>query len=143
MISLAVDRANGVLLVALRGPVTVDSLASLDDALLWFVDRNGTMSTVIDFTAATCIEVQPSTVVHRGRSRSLMSGRPRVFVADNPLLYGLLRMYSAHQDGFGEMAPTIVRSLAEALEVLGLASPKFEAVTTMASASSSRDPGPV
>jgi hypothetical protein len=61
-----------------------------------------------------------------------MSGRPRVFVGDNPLMFGLLRMYSAHQDNFGETAPTIVRSLAEAFETLGVTGPHFETVTTRA-----------
>jgi hypothetical protein len=131
MISLSVDRANGVLLVAFGGPVTVDSLASLDDELMRFIHRNGTMSTVIDFTAATSIEVQPSTLVHRGKNRSLMSGRPRVFVADNPLMYDLLRMYSAYQDNFGEMPPTIVWSLGEAFKTLGVAEPHFEPVSTV------------
>jgi hypothetical protein len=143
MISLAVDRANGVLLVALGGPITIDTLASLDGELIHFVDRNGTMPTVIDFTAATSIEVQPATFVHRGKNRSLMSGRPRVFVADNPLMFGLLRMYSAHQDDFGEMAPTIVWSLAEAFKTLGMTRPKFEPVPTMASASRSQKQDPV
>ena len=124
-------------------PVTVDSLTSLDDELFRFIDCNGTMSTVIDFTAATTIEVQPATLVHRGKSRSLMSGRPRVFVADNPLMFGLLRMYSAYQDSSGEIAPSIVRSLAEAFETLGLTAPNFEPVTTMGSASSSRERGPI
>jgi hypothetical protein len=143
MISLSVDRANRVLLVAFGGPVTVASLTNLDDELFRFIDRNGTMSTVIDFTVATTIEVQPSTLVHRGKNRSLMSGRPRVFVADNPLMFGLLRMYSTYQDDLGEMAPTIVWSLAQAFETLGLASPKFEPVTTMGPASSSGEQGPV
>jgi hypothetical protein len=139
MISLSVDRANRVLLVAFGGPVTVDSFTSLDDQVMHFIDRNGTMSTVIDFSAATSIEVQPSTLVHRGKNRSLMSGRPR----DSPLMFGLLRMYSTYQDDLGEMAPTSVLSLAQAFEALGLASPKFEPVTTMGSASSSREQGPV
>ena len=57
-----------------------------------------------------------------------MSGRPRVFVTDNPLMFGLLRMYSAHQDNFGELAPSIVWSLPEAFETLGLRGPVFEPV---------------
>lgn len=130
MISLTVDPANGVLHVAFEGPVTVDSLLRLDAELLDFIARNGTMSTIIDFTRATTIEVQPSTLVNRGNNRSLMSGRPRVFVTNNPLMFGLLRMYSAHQDNFGEMPPTVVRSLAEAFETLGLTEPKFEPVTS-------------
>lgn len=128
MISLAVDRVAGVLLVSFAGPVTLESLARLDSELLRFIAQNGVMSTVIDFTAATTIEVQPSTLVNRGNNRSLMSGRPRVFVTDNPLMFGLLRMYSAHQDNFGEMAPSIVWSLAEAFETLQLTCPHFEPV---------------
>lgn len=128
MISLAVDRAARVLLVSFGGPVTLESLARLDSELLHFIAQNGVMSTVIDFTSATSIEVQPSTLVYRGNNRSLMSGRPRVFVTDNALMFGLLRMYSAHQDNFGEMAPSIVWSLAEAFETLRLTGPIFEPV---------------
>jgi hypothetical protein len=43
-------------------------------------------------------------------------------------LFGLLRLYSTHQDNRGEKAPTIVRSMAEAFELLSLSEPKFEPV---------------
>jgi hypothetical protein len=117
-----------VWLVSFGGPVTLESLARLDSKLLHFIAQNGVMSTIIDFTSATTIEVQPSTLVNRGNNRSLMSGRPRVFITDNPLMFGLLRMYSTHQDNFGELAPSIVWSLPEAFETLGLTRPIFEPV---------------
>jgi len=128
MISLAVDRANTVLLVQFGGPVTIASLARLDAELMHFIARNGMMSTITDFSAVTTIDVQPAILVNRGNNRSLMSGRPRIFVTDNPLMFGLLRMYSTHQDNFGELPPNIVWSLPEAFEALGLTMPNFEAV---------------
>ena len=44
MISLALDRVARVLLVSFSGPVTIESLASLDAELLHFIARNGVMS---------------------------------------------------------------------------------------------------
>jgi hypothetical protein len=128
MSQFAIDRENGVLLVKFAGPLTVESLITLDRELKSFIAREGIMPTVIDFTDITSVDVQTSTLIDRGKNRSLMPGQPRVFVATQSLLFGLLRVYGAHQDGSGERPPTIVRSLDAAFATLSLTHPNFEPI---------------
>jgi hypothetical protein len=135
MICLQVDRAHDVLLVTFAGAMTAKSLALLDILLTNFVAREGTMPTVIDFTAVTAVDVGVATLVTRGQGRTLMPGQSRIFVTPDDLLFGLLRLYSTYQDHRGERPPTTVRSMAEAFKLLSLSEPKFEPVA-MASPSS-------
>jgi hypothetical protein len=128
MNQFAVDRRHGVLLVKFAGPMTLAALDAMHEELKAFIGREGTMSTVIDFTGASSIDVAASTLVSRGRSRSLMNGKPRVFVSPDALLFGLLRMYGSYQDAGGEKPPLIVHSLSEAFEALGLIDAEFEPV---------------
>ncbi|MDP1963877.1 MAG: hypothetical protein Q8K93_16930 [Reyranella sp.] len=128
MSQFAIDRGNGVLLVKFEGSITVESLIALDRELKSFIAREGIMPTVIDFTDITSVDVQISTLVHRGKNRSLMPGQQRVFVATESLLFGLLRVYGAYQDGRGERPPMIVRSLGDAFATLSLTDPKFEPI---------------
>lgn len=128
MIQFSIDRRNGVLLVEFTGSMTVESLNALDGDLKSFVACEGMMPTVIDFTDISAVEVQVSTLIDRGKSRSLMPGQPRVFVVTDPLLFGLLRLYGTYQDCSGEKSPSIVGSLDEAFATLSLANPKFDQV---------------
>ena len=127
MSEFSIDRRNGVLLVKFAGSMTIESLDALDNELKAFVSREGTMPTIIDFTDVLAIE-QSSTLADREKIRPLMAGKPRVFVSNRPLLYGMLRVYSAHQDIQGEKVPTIVSSLAQAFHELSLIDPEFEPV---------------
>jgi hypothetical protein len=128
MTRLGIDRAHGVLLVTFAGAVTVESLAVLDDQLKDFIAREGAMATAVDFTAVAAVDIAVSSLANRGRGRPLMPGQSRIFVTADDLLFGLMRLYSTHQDNRGEKAPIIVRSMAEAFELLSLSEPKFEPV---------------
>jgi hypothetical protein len=126
MLSLKVDRANNVLLVTMAGALTAERLAALDGQVISFIAREGTMSTIVDFSGVTSVEVDIPSLVDRGRVPSLMSGKPRVYVAIDTLLLGLLRLYSENQVNAGEMPPTIVPSLADAFDIFGLVQANFE-----------------
>jgi hypothetical protein len=126
MLSLKVDRANGVLFVTLAGAMTAERLAALEGQVVSFIAREGRMSTIVDFSGVTSVEIDIPSLVDRGRGPSLMSGKPRIYVAIDTLLLGLLRLYSEHQVNAGEMPPTIVPSLADAFDILGLVQPNFK-----------------
>jgi len=124
----AIDRGNGVLLVKFEGSLTAESLVAFDCELKSFIACEGIMPTVLDFTDISSVDVQISTLVDRGKNPSLMPGQPRVFVATGSLLFGLLRVYGAYQDGGGERPPAVVRSLADAFATLSLTDPEFEPI---------------
>jgi hypothetical protein len=129
MSQFAIDRRNGVLLVSFTGPFTPDNLAVFDDELASVIAREGAMPIVVDFTDASCTGVKASTFEGRGRRSSVVPGKPRLFVTNNELIHGLLRLYSAYQDDRGEKCPLIVRSRAEAFKALSLVDPSFEPLT--------------
>lgn len=128
MNQFAIDRRHGVLLVTFEGPVSPERLDALDDELKALVFSEGTMPMIIDFTGVSSVQLDSSILVTRGKNRSQMTGKPRVFVSNSPLLYGLLRIYGAHQDNTGEKTPAIVKSLAAAFVKLSLIGPEFEPV---------------
>ena len=86
------------------------------------------MPTVVDFTDVSSVDVDSETLIDRGKARPLLSGQPRALVTTDMLLFGLLRLYSTHQDIIGEKPPKIVRSLTEAFQALSLTDPEFEPV---------------
>ena len=130
MHQFAIDHRNGVLLIKFAGPISRESLDALNDQLQAFVASNGTMPMIIDLTDVPSTDLEVSTFVSRGQIHSQMTGKRRVFVADSPLLFGLLRIYGAHQDNTGGSAPVIVNSLAEAFVELSLVDPEFEPLTS-------------
>src|SRR5258708_22058793 len=125
MNQFAIDRRTGALLMKFAGPISTASLNAFDGEPKSFVAREGTMSTVIDFTGAS-VEVEVSLLIDQGRGRSLMPGESRVFVTKDSLLFGLLRICGAYQYGRGGKKPLIVPSLVEAFRALALADPQFE-----------------
>ena len=132
MIGLAVDHRNGVLLITFASSMTVETLAELDGYVKDFVAREGTMATIIHFTDTVSVEIEASSMANRGKARALMSGQPRILVTADPLLFGLLRLYTAHQENGGERPPAVVRSLAEATAALCPIEPEFEPVALAA-----------
>ena len=128
MNQFSIDRATGVLLVRFAGAVTVESLKAVDEEVKALIAVEQPMPAIIDFTEVTFVDVETTAVVDRGVSERLMAGQPRVFVSTNPLLFGLLRLYGAYQEGIDEKAPLVVTSLAAAFEALSVGDLKFEPV---------------
>lgn len=120
MNQFAIDRRNGVLLVTFSGSVTPESLGAFAGEVKGFITREDSMAAIIDFTGVVLVELEASVAANLGKSGRPMPGKPRVFVTASPLLFGLLRIYGAYQDGNGERAPAVVRSLAEAFQELAL-----------------------
>jgi hypothetical protein len=128
MNEFAIDRRNNVLLVKFGGPLTPASLETYNDQLRALVASEGTMAVVIDLTGVSSAGVETSTLVDRGRLPTVMPGQPRVFVAADPAMFGLLRVYAAHQEANGEKPPLVVQSLADAFRHLSLNDPQFEPI---------------
>lgn len=125
----AIDRRNGVLLVKFAGELTLESLNAFNAALAGVVEHEKPTAAVIDLTGISSDGVKSSTLSSQGKMPTLMPGKPRVFVVNDPAMYGLLRIYAAHQEVSGQTSPMIVRSLTEAFQGLALVDPSFEPVT--------------
>ncbi len=92
-------------------------LGLLNDLLERFIALEGTTDIIIDISETPSKHVVPP-VMDRGLSNSRMQGCRRVFVVGNEAQFELIRTYSVHQELVGMQAPSIVRSLAQALDLL-------------------------
>lgn len=128
--SFEFDSASRTLLARFRGRVTDEALLNFyrvsTPKVIAAVDFEGVIT---DFSGVTSFEVMPETI------RALAWSAPavpdpatiRIIVAPTPYLYGMARMFASHGE---DTRPNlhIVRSLEHAYAILGIISPKFEAL---------------
>ena len=124
MIELVFDRKHRVLLVRFSVAVTRENLMHFDGLLLSFIAHHGATDVILDFTGAPATEIPTNLMRERAQRTTLVPGKRRVFVAPSDVVFGLLRLFSAHQ---GSDSP-VVRTLGEAFTLLQLDDPTFESV---------------
>lgn len=128
MVAFALDQAHGVLLVTWSVEITADNLVMFDGLLKTLVERHGTKDTIVDFSSAGAMSIETAQLVTRAHFPSRMPGRRRIFVARTDVAFGMLRVYGAHQEQINERAPLIVRTLDEALALMGTTRDQFQPV---------------
>jgi hypothetical protein len=130
MIELSFDRSRRILKIHCGLALTAQNFAALDALLAKFIEQEGTSDTLINFCGPPS-ELRSWEYVARGRRPSRMPGRRRVYVTDNDVVFGLLRVYAAYQQRSGASPPAIVRSLAEGLNLLDASHATFEPVSLL------------
>lgn len=128
MIEFRFDDLHRILLVTFEAEGTALNFARLDDLLKAFVRQHGTVDTIVDFGATVLGTLNTNEIIARASRPSRMPGRRRVFVATSDHVFGMMRLYGAHQDGVGETTPAVVRNLDAALALLGTALDRFKPV---------------
>jgi len=119
MIDFRFDDLHRILLVTFSVEGSQANFARLDSLLKAFVEQHGTADTIVDFSAADIGPLDTGELVNRAHRPSRMPGRRRVFVAASDHVYGMMRLYGAHQENVGENTPIVVRSVEDALALLG------------------------
>jgi hypothetical protein len=90
-----------------------------------FVKANGAEGIIVDFSQIEDFQISMKFARNYADSREIVArGKPRVIVAPQPFVYGLLRVFQAYTEKSG-VAPMPVRTLPEALSLLELDSPVF------------------
>lgn len=125
--TLLLDGPSRVLLIRFEGALTRQSLETMMVAARDFAQRHGPCDGIVDFTPVTSVDLDVDYLRALGATPRIMKGKRRVLVAPQSGMFGLLRMYGLHQAAAGE-EPMVVRSLAEAEELLGLTAPEFQPV---------------
>ena len=120
MIALAFDRLHAVLHLQLSGIYTTDDLDRFDIIALRFVEANGPMHMLLDFSETTAMAVPASKLSQRGQLPPLCPEHKRVMVMPGRELQEFGRSFSDYQRQAGHSAPIIVDSRREALRVLSL-----------------------
>lgn len=122
------DSARRILLARFGPSLTQQGLAEMQDAGRAFAASTGACDAIIDFSAVTHVDVSSQYLVSRAREKPVFSGHRRVFVASREVVFGLSRMFGTQQNAATGEAPTVVRTLREAYETLGVTEPDFRPV---------------
>jgi hypothetical protein len=121
---LLFDARQRILLIRMGPALTREALQFMQAALGRFRAAHGHCPGILDLTATEQVAVPVADLVALAKYRPVMAGTRRIFVAANDVMYGLCRMVGAYQD-LGGNAPDVVRSLAEAYAILGIADAAF------------------
>jgi hypothetical protein len=120
MFALAFDRAHGVLHLQLSGVYTSEDMDRFDLVALRFVEVNGPVHMLLDFSGTTALAVPATKLSGRGQLPPLCPTRKRVMVAPSFELQAFGRTFGEYQRQAGQPAPLIVESLGEALRALSI-----------------------
>ncbi|MBS0521971.1 MAG: hypothetical protein JSR90_24980 [Proteobacteria bacterium] len=131
MHQLSFDSDRRILMARLSGVFGSEELAALDADLVHFLSRQPQPESVrglLDFRDVVAIALPESKVVERARRPPIVRGQ-RVMVAPTGMGDSFAMLYRAHQRLATGKEPTVVNTLEEALEILGVTAPNFEPVT--------------
>lgn len=132
MFMLLFEAQEKVLLVRYGGVLTSQDISTLDAVTLGIVAREGYVRSIFDCTDVKTVAIPRSSLAERARKLRMNPGKDRVTVAPQQEIYDLFRDYAQMQLDFGNGELMVVRTLAEAFELLGLFKPDFQAVTVNA-----------
>ncbi|UYN96601.1 MAG: hypothetical protein KIT25_06615 [Enhydrobacter sp.] len=127
MFTLDHDREAGLLLVRFTGTLTVDIHRAMVAAVQRFVAANGLVDAIVDFSAVETHALDLAYLKTVASERAVLHGRKRVFVAPQDLAFGTSRLFEMHQAATGDR-PFVVRTMAEALEIVGVPAPRYERI---------------
>ena len=134
MIALAFDREHAVLHLQLSGIYTTDDLDRFDVIALRFVEANGPVHMLLDFSETTAMAVPASKLSQRGQLPPLCPEHKRVMVMPRRELQEFGWSFRDYQRQAGHNAPIVVDSLSEGLRVFSLSDQRgFETVPDVAS----------
>ena len=125
MLSFLFEQRHRVLLSRFGGSVTDDELRRQVRLAKAFATREGPLRTILDFTDVTDIQVDTRTITALA---TRTASHTRIFIVPRPEMFGMARLYTAHNTMAGSTAPSLVKSRAEAYATLALQEPDFQPI---------------
>lgn len=126
MLAFLFDADRRVLLVRWTGTVDESDLVRHRALHERFVAREGEMPTILDLSGIERVALPTNRIRNAGQSGGSLVGRSRAVVAlPGSEAFGLARMFITTRDDSGHATPQLVRSLDEALRLLGVAEAQF------------------
>lgn len=127
---LLYDRDGRVLLVRFASRFSHETIVAMEEAARRFVACHGDLPAIADFSQVDQFAVSLRAWREIARRQRVIRDAPRVLVAPQDSIFGLLRVYATVQTDNGDPA-MVVRSLAEACAYLGLHRPDFQPLTAV------------
>jgi hypothetical protein len=119
------DRLHRVLMARLGSVVTLADLAAMNAEAAQFIKREGSVRFLLDLSEGETVDIPLSQFVNLAQKAAVLPVEDRVYVASNPLFFGMCRMFAAHQANAGNRGPVVVGSMSEAYATLKLVDPDF------------------
>jgi len=122
------DRRNKVLLVRVEGQLTDELLAETQQAIRKYSVETDAGAGIFDFSLVTEVALSPAYVHKLAKEEPAMGDatrRPRIIVAPTAVAFGFSRMFQMLGESTRPLLE-VVRTMDEALTVLGVQSVHFE-----------------
>jgi hypothetical protein len=125
------DSKHRILRCRFEGRVTDEELKEYYLAAGRYVALTGATFGITDFSAADSVEVSPKTVRELASLPPVITDQDRIrcVVAPSDKVFGLARMFELQGEGTRANLH-VVRTMKEALAILGVQEPKFDPVKT-------------
>ena len=130
--SLAFERSYRVLRAKADGVIATQDLLDLDGELIAFLAREEapalpTIRGLYDFSKVAAFAIPQTRAAERGSRPSILRGQ-RVIIQSSTMACGLLDTFTQGSRQAGDTPLSVVASVNEAHELLGMAKPHFEDV---------------
>ncbi len=126
MFTLAIDRKHHVLLTCFSGTLRHEVLLAQAVAVRAIAAEEGPTRALLDFSGVERIDISVETAKEMGRRPQNIANQVRVYVIPNNDQFGGARMFGTYQDIAGNIAPYVVRTMAEAYSILQITDPNFQ-----------------
>jgi hypothetical protein len=126
MFTLFLDRKHRVLLTRFSGTLRHEVLLAQAVAARRIAASEGPTRGLLDFSQVEAFDISVETLKTMGSRPQNIADQVRVYVIPNDDPFGAARMFGAYQDISGNIAPQIVRTMAEAYSALQMADPDFQ-----------------
>jgi hypothetical protein len=130
MFTLLIDRKHKVLLTRFSGTLRHEVLQAQADAAREIAVSEGPTRGLFDFSEVKAIDMSLEMAKEMGSRPQNIAKQVRVYVIPNNDQFGGARMFGAYQDVAGNVAPHIVRTMAEAYSVLLITDADFQPLET-------------
>jgi hypothetical protein len=120
------DPTHRVIRITITTALTDESAKSIYQAVARLASQGGPYAAITDFSQVEDFPISADTIRHLAASTPPipLGGRPSVFVARQPALFGLARMFEMHREPMGVQLQ-VVHSLDEAYELLHVSPEDF------------------
>jgi len=126
MFTLRIDRKHRVLLTHFSGVLRHEVLLAQAVAARKVATSEGPTRGLLDFSHVDAVDIRRETLEDMGARPQNIADQVRVYVIPNDAHFGQARMFGTYQDDSGNVAPQIVRTMADAYRVLQIADPDFQ-----------------
>lgn len=128
MFQAQINRRRRLLLVRLAGRLMPSEIDALQVFGKKITELEGPLDLILDFTGVSEIDMPVQYVAERGEKPPLWPGRERIFVAPQPVLHALMRLFAGYQELHGMRRPLVVGRLDEAFERFATTPEEFQPV---------------